>query len=282
MGAIANEQGCQTLPNNAALAWRRRVRLSGGYLAYAGANESELGVLDEASFATDTAASVALPKNGTVQWMTAAGAITQYADVYAAASGKISATVGSVYIGKALDAASGDGSEIRVLRLARPGGGDLEYAAVASSADVENTITETAFDKSKTIDGAGLKAGDVVHVLAQGRVTDNNSTDTLTIKLYLGTEEIVTTGAVDSADGDIWYIDAYIQIRTVGASGTLVATGVVANGVPGTVTAKPWMKAEATENISGSVAITVKATWSVAHADNEANLDMLIVEILKA
>lgn len=162
------------------------------------------------------------------------------------------------------------------------GHGDPEelYANVADSAEVENTTTETAFDKSVTLYGQRFRIGDVIKVRAVCRVVDNNSTDTLTLKLYVGTEEIVSTGAVDVADGDVGYIDAEIVVRVLGSSGKLSGGGVHALGVPGTVTAKPFFKSEATEDISGAVPITVKATWSVAHADNEVLLEDLIVRVL--
>lgn len=272
--------GSKTLTANAALAPYLRVKLSSGELVVAGAEDREIGTLDQRVLAADDPAAV-VPRavDGTVM-MVASAAISQYAKVYGAASGKVSSTANSNFIGIAMESASGDGSQIEVLRIERPS--NLAYANVAASAEVENTTAETAFDKSFTVDGASLQAGDVLKVRAQGVVVDNNSTDTLNVKLYLGTEEIAATGAVDVADGDIFFIDATIVVRTVGATGTIVACGLVGLGVIGTVTAKPFLKAQATEDISGNVAITVKGTWSVAHADNEVRLDILTVERLNA
>ena len=68
------------------------------------------------------------------------------------------------------------------------------------AARLENTTTATDFDTSKTIDGANLLPGDVLEVMVRVWVEDQNLTDTLTLDLYLGTEKIVTTGAVDVAD----------------------------------------------------------------------------------
>jgi len=161
-------------------------------------------------------------------------------------------------------------------------GTNLLYANVADSAEVENSTVETAFDKSVTIRGEELQIGDVIHVFASGMVNDQNSTDTLTVKLYVGTEEIISLGAVDVADSDIFAIDAYITIRTLGASGTLVAVGTyVAPAAAGTAAPLAFRKASATEDISAAVAITVKGTWSVAHADNEVQLDCFIAELLR-
>jgi hypothetical protein len=161
--------------------------------------------------------------------------------------------------------------------------GELAASAVAASSAITNTVTETAFSTgSKTLDGTQLRVGDVIRVRLQGIATATNSTDTLTVKLYLGTEEIVTTGAVDVADNDIFFIDCDIVVRTIGASGAIVACGLVGLGVEGTVTAKPFKKASATEDISGSVAVAAKATWSVAHAGNSCRLDVFNVQVLKA
>lgn len=260
-----------------ALAKHRRVRLnSSDQAVYADADDEAIGVVEDA-VASGSHCSI---RYGNVEGsllVELTGSCSLNDRLYGADDGKVSTTKTGKAVYTARQAGS-SGEIIEVLPIVEEPG--LIYAAVADSTDVENTVTETTFSTgSKTIDGAQLKAGDVIEVLAQGVVTDNNSTDTLTVKLYLGTEEIVTTGAVDSADGDIFYIHAFITVRTLGASGTIQACGVVANGVPGTVTAKPFRKAQATEDISGDVAIAVKATWSVAHADNECNLESMFVKI---
>ena len=154
----------------------------------------------------------------------------------------------------------------------------LEAAAIADATSVENTTTETAFDNALTyLDG--LQPGDVIEVIARVWVEDNNSSDTLTLKLYVGTQEIVTTGAVDVADDDVGFIHAWITVRATGASGKLSATVLHALGVPGTVTAKPARLDEAAEDLSGAVAVQMKATWSVAHADNECQCEDWIVMV---
>jgi hypothetical protein len=154
----------------------------------------------------------------------------------------------------------------------------LEASAIADSTSLENSTTETAFDNAVTyLDG--LQPGDVIEVIGRVWVEDNNSTDTLTLKLYVGTEEIVTTGAVDVADNDVGFIHAWITVRATGASGSLSATALHALGVPGTVTAKPARMDAATEDLSGVVTVQMKGTWSVAHADNECQCEDWIVMV---
>lgn len=152
------------------------------------------------------------------------------------------------------------------------------YEAVAASAAVTNTTTETAFDKSYTIPANTLKAGDVIKIRAQVIATATNSTDTLTIKAKAGSTVLAATAAVDVADNDIAVIDIYVVFRTVGASGTMVAFGFVSLGVAGTATARPVSLASTSVDTTAAIALTVTATWSVADAGNSCRLDGLHVE----
>jgi len=156
----------------------------------------------------------------------------------------------------------------------------LRYASVAASAAVSNTTTETAFDKSHTIKANTFKVGDVLRVRAQVIATATNGTDTLNLKLKIGSTVIAATGAIDVANNDIGYIDALIVVRTIGASGTMVATGVQGLGAEGTVTAKPFKLASAALDTTADQTITVSATWSVASSSDSCRLDVLAVERL--
>lgn len=114
---MRRQVGSITFPNNAALDPFLRVKLTAGYLVAAGAADDELGTLEQRTFATDgTAAVVPMNTEGT-RLMVAAGAITQYADVYRAASGKISATPNGKRLGIALEASAADGDQIEIYFL---------------------------------------------------------------------------------------------------------------------------------------------------------------------
>lgn len=191
------------------------------------------------------------------------------------ASGQIDDSSGPT-IGTALEAATAADEEITVAPSIA--GERLLYASVADSAEISNTVTETAFDKSITIDGTSLKVGDVLEILAAATLNSTNATDTLTLRLKVGTETIIATAAVDVADGDVGYIHAFVTVRAVGASGALQGSGVQGLGVPGTVTAKPFVKAQAAEDLSGGTAVTVTAEWSVANAGNKVELTQLAVK----
>lgn len=156
-----------------------------------------------------------------------------------------------------------------------------EYAAVAASAAVTNTTTQTAFDKAHTIPANSLRAGDIIRVRAQGIATATNSTDTLAATLRLGNTDVVATPAVDVANNDIFYLDVDIVIRTVGAGGTFVAAGAVANGASGTATCRPANKASTAVDTTADISVNVTATWSVANAGNSCRLDVLDVQVLR-
>lgn len=261
----------------------RRVKLSSGsgtQVEYADADDLGIGITEAAAASGENIGVKLWASEGTFQ-VEAAGAFTVGDELYGADDGKFDdATSGGPSMLIAAKTASGDGSVVEALpRHAAEVGAALIYANIADSAEIENTTVETAFDQAKTIDGAKLRVGDVIEVIARAYVVDNNSTDTLNLKLYVGTEEIVATGAVDVADADIGYIHAFITVRATGAAGSIAGGGLVALGVPGTVTAKPFRKDAAAEDLSGDVAIDVKATWSVAHADNEVELEQMIVKL---
>jgi len=89
--------------------------MSGGYLAAASGTQDELGTIADTTLSTDTMAAVIPFNEAGVKEFIASGSVTQYATVYAAASGKVTSTPGTLRRGVALLAASGDGAIIPVL-----------------------------------------------------------------------------------------------------------------------------------------------------------------------
>lgn len=98
----------------AALEPFRAVKLSGSSFVYAGAGEEFHAVTADRAASGDKVAAWARVHNGTVK-MTASAAISAGADVFLTANGKIDDAPGGVCIGRALQAASGDGAIIEVL-----------------------------------------------------------------------------------------------------------------------------------------------------------------------
>jgi hypothetical protein len=109
-----------TRPAAAALGQHRLVRFNAsGQFALCGAGQSPHAVTEK-EFASGAQASATLIAPDKTLRLTAAAAITRGALVYAAASGKISATVAGAPVGVALEAASGDNAIIEVATLRQP------------------------------------------------------------------------------------------------------------------------------------------------------------------
>jgi hypothetical protein len=169
---------------------------------------------------------------------------------------------------------AGDGTVVKRLI----GEGNL-YQNTTPSSNVTNTVTETAFDRSYTIPPNTLRVGDIIDVSVRVSAPNTNSTNTLVLKLKIGSTVVVATGAVDVADGDVGIINARMTIRSIGASGTFVADSEWSLGTPGTAGILTQVVPSTVIDTTVSKAITVTATWSVANAGNVAALQSLHVDL---
>jgi len=114
-----DDTGRKSFTAGGAIAQHLRVKFSSGKLAVAGLTDQDFGTIENAAFADgDVRAVRLLSKQGTHPAV-AAGAISQGAKVYGAASGKISATqgTGAFLRGVALEAATADGDVIEILPI---------------------------------------------------------------------------------------------------------------------------------------------------------------------
>jgi hypothetical protein len=281
MSAECNSTPHITLPktSSGSIGNYLRVVMIAGVLALADANDRELGVTDQNYLGSGLGqggyASITSRHTPGTQFFTASGAISQYADVYADVLGQVSANPTGYYIGIALTATSNAGDYLEVLRVDDRGG--MLYTSIGVSNVITNTVAETAFNKTAVFAPNTLKVGDFIHILAHVLCPATNSTDTLLLKLKIGATVLVATAAVDVANADIGLIDFVLCIRTVGAGGTFIGVGTQALGTPGTVTSKPVNLASTAIDTTASQTISVTATWSVANAGDQAELDLLCV-----
>lgn len=278
--ATINETGLKAFTAGEALEAYRRVKLnSSGQVVYADAFDASIGITDDKVASGDTV-TVRLHGVPGTRKMVCAAAVTAGAFVYADVDGKVNdAYVGTGLMeGIALDAGSGDGSIIEV--LPKKGGSELLHNATAQSDALgTSSAAEATFSNgSVTIPAGEIKEGDVFRVKARGTLPATNSTDTFTGKLKVGTEVIVTTPLPDAVNGDQFIIDAEIAVRVAGSSGKLVATGYALNDALAAGLAVPFGLAEASEDISGAIAISVTGQFSASSAGNEARLQQFSVE----
>lgn len=158
--------------------------------------------------------------------------------------------------------------------------------AIAASSPVTNTTAETMFNNFITLPANSLISGSLLRIRYQGIATSTNSTDTLTIKLWLATSTtagalagttLISHAATDVANNDVFSGEYELAIRTEGTSGTMVGCGTF-KAVPaaeGTATYRDDILASTSIDTTAVRYIGVSAAWSVASASNSCRLDFL-------
>lgn len=150
----------------------------------------------------------------------------------------------------------------------------------APSTAVSNTVnTEQDYDVTYSLPANTLKVGDILNIKGHVIVSAQSGTDTLTVKVYLGSQVLVTTAAVDAAAGDIVEFDLNVVVRTIGNAGTFVMFGTNGNGVPGTVTMKACHLGSTAIDTTAAKTIKVSSTWSATSATNTSALQSLVVSL---
>jgi hypothetical protein len=162
-----------------------------------------------------------------------------------------------------------------------PTASEFVVSRAASTAQLGTVETDVALDTTATVPAGRLKVGSVIRVRAQGIHTLTTGAETHTMALKIGSTTVASQAAIDPADNDLFYFDAVFVIRTIGASGTFVATGAQAHGVPGTVTAKPFLKASTAidTTVDQIVGVYIDRQGTATDTDS-CRLDILFVEVL--
>lgn len=154
---------------------------------------------------------------------------------------------------------------------------------VAAGTALTGSSTETLLG-SYSIPANTLAAGTVIKVRFQGIATATNSSDTLTVKLYIGGlsgTAVLTGTATDATNNDIFTGEVLIQIRTAGASGTLVAvaSGNIVPAATGVAVPVFQITASTAVDTTAAQVIGVGGKWSTTSGSNSCRLDILVVEI---
>ncbi len=160
----------------------------------------------------------------------------------------------------------------------------IVYTNTAASTAVSATTTETEFDANYTIPANSLSGGQLIRIRFQGIATATNSTDTLTIKLYIGGKAgtaLISMAATDVANNDVFQGEYSLIIRTTGSSGTVVGCGSYKSipAAEGTMTIKDDILASTTIDTTAAQKLCVSATWSSNNAGNSCRLDVFVVEM---
>lgn len=162
---------------------------------------------------------------------------------------------------------------------------DGELAAmVTDSTAVTNTVsTEQTFTgASAVIPALTARIGDIYKFRVVVAITATAGTDTLTVKLKIGSNIILVSGAADAATSDIVVIEGWLLVRTIGASGTFVSGGLTFNGTPAAAASAADIPSgtrlgSTTNDFTADTTITVTGTWSATSATCTANVELFSV-----
>lgn len=143
------ETACRPFEAGAALSQHRRVKLSAGKLAYAGAGDVSIGTLEKPSFADGDIVAVRMRHAQGTQKMVASEAISLGAYVYGAADGKVAASGGAIE-GIALEAAGANNDVIEVLPL-RGGQPQTDHTANFTLTPQDSGSLHTTYGATGTV-----------------------------------------------------------------------------------------------------------------------------------
>lgn len=145
--------------------------------------------------------------------------------------------------------------------------------------------TDEAVLASYTFPAGFWQAGKTVHAHCLLVIADNNSTDTLTVKVRLGPTTltgtaIATSSAVDSADADVCVVDIWLTCRDADSSGTIITSVTMNDPDAGGQAVEGYGVAVASLDLTAAQRLEVTGDWSVAHADNQvASQQWIVTEI---
>lgn len=145
------------------------------------------------------------------------------------------------------------------------------------------STAETILDQGTyTVAANTLQVGSVIRITANGVVTAW-AAGTLRIRLRIngtGGDSTIDTGAVAVGANDVYYLQTTIAIRTIGAPGSLIASGLSGLG-----TAPVALSAEDEPErpilTTADVTFDVTAEWSSNNVGNSVRNEFLLVEVLQ-
>ena len=154
----------------------------------------------------------------------------------------------------------------------------------------ENTLTEGALFQ-ETFPANFWQPGKAVRFHGSAIVNDQNSTDTLTMRIRFGDDGTTVTNddalgvsnAVDVADADVAMVDGVLICEDVG-DGTyrLVGSGVISDADASDLLVNHFVAVSTAFDPADPTYLSYTADWSVAHADNEVAGRSWLVEELTA
>lgn len=146
------------------------------------------------------------------------------------------------------------------------------HAQIASGTALTDSTTETAL-ASYTIKGGTLAAGKSIGFDATFLTTAAQSTDTLTLKVYIGATAIATFTAEDQTTNDVSVITGKLTSRALSSSATVVSWVLGTDADATGEAARGFAAKTASLDTTGDIVLSIKGTWSVASANNSVQCE---------
>ncbi len=172
---------------------------------------------------------------------------------------------------------------------ARVVGGIAMSDPVASTALTGTSETQTNFDHGTyTVPANTLKVGTIVRVRGRGRYTATTGTETHIFGVAFGATNLCVTGSLDPANDGVFDIEFEFVCRAVGASGTVVGSGVARSGAQATASPAFHLLSTGTGSTSTTTVDTTASAALAIFVDRQATatdsdsmrLDTFAVEII--
>lgn len=137
---------------------------------------------------------------------------------------------------------------------------------------LHTNTTDAADVQTRTIPANSLAAGQQFKITAAGTCPATNSSDTLTLLFKFATQTVKSSGAIDVANDDGFFLTAECYVRSIGATGEILISGVIAlktTNIPFSVAL--------TVDTTAAMVVAINADWSAASTDDDFKVTMLEV-----
>lgn len=147
--------------------------------------------------------------------------------------------------------------------------------SIVTSETVANTTTETTVHTA-TLPAGSLIAGKVYEVKGYGKASTFNAASTLTIRVKINGTVLATLDSTPGiAANEPMHFNTAFTIRTIGATGTISAHGVIAVGSDSGHTNTSSVVVDTTAINE----VTLTMQWDIANAGNTATLDQAYMKL---
>lgn len=276
-----------TLPIGAYL--RVRQEPTTGGVTLAGPDDDTIGITDEPTLLAGDFVEVAMTTFPGTRKVVCASTCNPGDHLFPTTNGQVDTSAGGGLgtngsaIGPcafiALESCATAGGVVEALPWTEVLGTGLVFSQIADSATLTATATETDYGVDCTVPANDLRVGDVISIRARVVQIAENASDTLAIKLYLGSVTLVSMAAAALTANQETLIAGEFIVTAIGSTGKVQGSALTVQGTVGTATAREASLASTTIDTTGANKIKVTGTYSSNNAGNQSVLRDVIVKI---